>query len=224
MASTSPETSYAFTDKNLETLALTHPSCHLETGDNQRLEFLGDAVLDIVIAEILYKKFPEADEGGLDRTRASIVNGESLALIARSIGLDQRIRLGESQRQHNPKPTKAMLEDCLEALIGAIYLDGGLDAAKTFIQSAFAIRLTEAQVEADQRNPKSKLQEWTQAHHQGAVPEYALVEAEGPDHKRRYHVSVMLDGKDLGRGRGTSIKAAESAAAAAALLEISENV
>ena len=223
MASIPPEPSYTFKDKNLEDLALTHPSYNLETGDNQRLEFLGDAVLDLVIAEELYQKFPESDEGKLDRTRASIVNGDSLAKIARTIGLDQRIQIGESQRQHNPEPTKAMLEDCLEALIGAIHLDGGLDAAKAFIQRTFAAHLTGAQVETDQRNPKSKLQEWTQAQFKGAVPEYALIEAAGPDHQRRYHANVSLAGKELGRGQGTSIKAAESAAAAAALLEIAEN-
>lgn len=218
-----PYFGYQFKNTELENLALTHPSCNLETGDNQRLEFLGDAVLDLVVSASLYKKFAEADEGGLDRTRAAIVNGKALATIAEEIGLSERIQIGESQRQHRPEPTSAMLEDCLEAVIGAIYLDGGLKAAEAFITAALGQRLSEAKVEADNRNPKSKLQEWSQANREGAVPEYALIEAEGPDHQRRYHVNVSLGGEELGRGQGSSIKAAESAAAAAALIKITAN-
>lgn len=217
MAESERAYSYSFQDEALETLALTHSSCDLETGDNQRLEFLGDAVLDLVIAEYLYLKFPDANEGALDRTRAAIVNGHTLATVAREIGISPRLKLGESQIQHNPEPTKAMLEDSLEALIGAIYLDGGPKSAQDFIKSAFNEILQNAEVKEDRRNPKTKLQEWTQAQNDGQVPEYQLIDTEGPAHKRSYHVAVYLNNEELGKGVGSSKKQAETAAADAAL-------
>lgn len=211
---------YSFSDPALETLAYTHPSCDAERGDNQRLEFLGDAVLDLVIADALYHNLPNHDEGAMDRARASLVNGKTLAVVARELNLGERIQVSESQRKHHPEPSSSMLEDTLEALIGAIYLDGGLDAARSFVMQIFASRLESIEAESDQRNPKSRLQEWTQKHSQGAVPEYAMVRAEGPDHKRSYVASVALDGKEVAQGKGSSIKIAETAAAKAALKQL----
>lgn len=208
---------YTFSSPELERLAYTHPSCHEAGGDNQRLEFLGDAVLDLVIAEQLYQSLPGADEGALDRARASLVNGKSLAAVARGIGLEKRIVVSESHSRHHPEPTRAMLEDCFEALIGAIYLDGGLRAAGRFIEGAMGPRIAAAAAEPQQLSPKSRLQEWTQAEHEGAIPNYALLASGGPDHARHYRARVSLLGKQLGEGSGSSIKAAESAAAADAL-------
>lgn len=208
---------YQFSNPELERLAYTHSSCEAEHGDNQRLEFLGDAVLDLVIAEALYHTLPEEDEGALDRARASLVNGRSLTAKAKDLELGPRIVVGESHSKHHPEPSDAMLEDALEALIGAIYLDRGLEAAKDFVLHLFADRLESIEATSEQRNPKSQLQEWTQKHHEGTVPEYTLLRSDGPDHQRRYTASVALEGKMIGQGEGNSIKGAEMAAAEIAL-------
>lgn len=208
---------YSFSEPSLEELAYTHASCNAARGDNQRLEFLGDAVLDLVIAGKLYQSLPSADEGALDRARALLVNGKSLAAVARSIGLAERIAVSESQRQHHPEPSNSMLEDCFEALVGALFLDGGLEAASNFIDAAMGSQIEATTAAPLRPRPKSRLQEWCQSQHLDAMPEYELIESEGPDHQRRYRVCVRFNGDVLGEGGGSSIKAAESAAAAKAL-------
>ncbi|MFO8027864.1 MAG: ribonuclease III [Opitutales bacterium] len=214
---------YQFNDPALETLAYTHPSCNAARGDNQRLEFLGDAVLDLIVAEALYHRLPEQDEGALDWARASLVNGRSLAEKARQWGLAERILISESQRMHHPEPSNRMLEDCLEALIGAIYLDGGLDAARKCVLHMFREKLDAVRAGSATRNPKSLLQEWTQKYHGGALPNYELMQSEGPDHRKRYRVKAVLDGVELGQGLGSSIKTAEMAASEAALQGLQSN-
>ena len=208
---------YRFSDDTLLELALTHPSCDSEAGDNQRLEFLGDAVLDLVIAEALYRNSPDLDEGALDHMRASLVNGKALATHARTIELGAVLKVSEAQRQHHSEPSAAMLEDALEALIGAIHLDGGLESARTFILQLFGEAIQAAPKAGSIGNPKGRLQEWTQQHYSGAVPNYIELPDEGPDHARIYSAAVQLDGKELGRGQGSSKKSAESAAALHAL-------
>ena len=212
-----PITQHNFQDESLLKLALTHSSCDRVGGDNQRLEFLGDAVLDLIVAESLYAKFPEADEGALDRCRASIVNGKSLARAATAKGLDEYLEVGEAQRQHHPVPSKAMLEDALEALIGAIYLDGGIKAARETIMHLFGKQIEAIVLTNGSQNPKGKLQEWSQKNRKGEVPSYVELPAEGADHERTYTAAVCLSGKELGRGTGSSKKAAEAKAAQAAL-------
>ena len=212
-----PITQYNFQDESLLKQALTHSSCDRVGGDNQRLEFLGDAVLDLIIAESLYAKFPEADEGALDRCRASIVNGKSLACTATAKGLGEYLEVSEAQRQHHPEPSKAMLEDALEALIGAIYLDGGINAARETIMHLFGKQIEAIVLTTENQNPKGKLQEWSQKNRKGEVPSYAELSAEGADHERTYTAAVSLSGKELGRGTGSSKKAAEAKAAQAAL-------
>ena len=212
-----PITQHNFQDESLLKLALTHSSCDRVGGDNQRLEFLGDAVLDLIIAESLYAKFPEADEGALDRCRASIVNGKSLARAATAKGLGEYLEVGEAQRQHHPEPSKAMLEDALEALIGAIYLDGGIKAARETIMHLFGKQIEAIVLTTGSQNPKGKLQEWSQKNRKGEVPSYAELPAKGADHERTYTAAVSLSGKELGRGTGSSKKAAEAKAAQAAL-------
>jgi ribonuclease-3 len=215
---------YRFRDPALELLAFTHASCDAAHGDNQRLEFLGDAVLDLIIAEALYHRLPEQDEGVLDRARASLVNGRSLATLARELQLADHIAVSESQRKHHPKPSNAMLEDALEALIGAIYLDGGMGAARDFVLRIFKDRLESVEADSEPGNPKGRLQEWAQKHREGAVPEYTLLRSEGPDHKRRYTANVLLEGEEIGQGEGSSIKGAEMAAAEAALQSLEKDV
>lgn len=212
-----PITQHDFQDESLLKLALTHSSCKRVDGDNQRLEFLGDAVLDLIIAEALYVKFPEADEGALDRCRASIVNGKSLARAATAKDLGKYLKVSAAHRQHHPKPSNAMLEDALEALIGAVYLDGGVKAARDTILHLFDSQIEALMLDAGSQNPKGKLQEWSQKHHKGEVPTYAELSAEGADHERSYTATVSLGGKELGRGIGSSKKTAEAKAAKAAL-------
>jgi ribonuclease-3 len=212
-----PVTQHDFQDESLLKLALTHSSCERLGGDNQRLEFLGDAVLDLIIAETLYVKFPEADEGALDRCRASIVNGKSLARAATSKGLSKYLEVGDAHRKHHPEPSKAMLEDALEALIGAVYLDDGIEAARETILQLFGSQIAAIVLTTDSQNPKGTLQEWSQKHHNGEVPTYAELPAEGADHERSYTATVSLGGKELGHGKGSSKKAAEAKAAQAAL-------
>lgn len=214
---------YSFSDPALEQLAFTHPSCDAAHGDNQRLEFLGDAALDLIIADALYQRLPGQDEGVMDRARASLVNGRSLAAKAKELDLGALIQVSESQRKHHPEPSKSMREDALEALIGAIYLDGGLEAAREFVLRIFEERLESIEADSGQRNPKSRLQEWAQKHLEGIVPDYNLLGAEGPDHKRRYTVSVSLEKKKIGQGEGSSIKSAEMAAAKNALEKLENN-
>ena len=135
-------------------------------------------------------------------------------------GSDAVLQVSEAQRQHHSEPSAAMLEDAFEALIGAIYLDGGLEAARTFILQLFDEAIQAAPKTGSMGNPKGRLQEWTQQHHGGAVPTYIALPDEGPDHARIYSAAVQLDGKELGRGQGSSKKSAETAAAAHALQQI----
>lgn len=207
---------YSFKDAELLFRALTHPSLSDPAGDNQRLEFLGDAVLNLLIATSLYEQFPDADEGALDRMRAGIVNGRALATIARAIKLETVLRVSAAQARHHADPSDAMLEDALEALIGAVYLDGGLSAAQTTVSTLFA-HVLETAASLQTGNPKSRLQEWTQREYQGHTPDYRQLDPDGPDHDRHYTCSVHIQGTEIARGRGRSKKAAESAAAQAAL-------
>ncbi len=214
---------HQFNNPTLETLAYTHPSCDAARGNNQRLEFLGDTVLDLVIAEALYHRLPSEDEGALDWAKASLVNGRSLAAKARELGMAERLIMSESQRAHHPEPSKRMLEDCLEAMVGAIYLDGGLDAARTFILQIFQSELEAIQPGASTRNAKSLLQEWSQQRHAGGLPEYELIASDGPDHQKRFRARALLNGQEMGQGSGSSIKAAEIAAATAALERLKDD-
>ena len=211
-----------FSDPALLERALTHPSCRSEDGDNQRLEFLGDAVLDLVIAAALFSAHPGADEGDLDRMRAAIVNGTALSARARELGIDTVLRTSEAQAKHLPEPSDGMIEDALEALIGAVYLDAGFPAAEAFVRRHFDAAIRGAAEETGRANPKTRLQEWTQNRFDGALPEYRQLEAEGPDHRRVYSASVHFRGEEIGRGSGSSRKAAEAAAADDALKRISE--
>lgn len=210
---------HTFRDKQLPALALTHPSCNEGNTNNQRLEFLGDAVLELIVAETLYQRHPAEPEGPLDSMRASIVNGKVLADIARTIRLDALLRTGPG-RNRRPGPSDAMLEDALEAVIGAVYLDGGLDAARGVVLRLFESAIDGAAESSESDNPKGRLQEWTQRHHGGTIPDYSLLHTHGPDHNRSFTAAVSLDGRELGRGCGGSIKTAESEAAREALKHV----
>lgn len=212
---------YRFSDPTLLEKSLRHSSLNLGLDDNQRLEFLGDSVLGLIIAETLYNKFPDVEEGKLDRMRASIVSGQTLAKKAYSLNLDQFLEVSDAQRKSRSQPSQSMMEDTLEAIIGAVYIDGGLKAAQRSILLLFSDLLDQDIDVASRGTPKSQLQEWSQKHQDGAVPNYTLHSKTGPDHARKYEVKVALCGKILGSGTGSSIKAAEIAAADIALKKLS---
>jgi ribonuclease III len=211
------------------TRALTHRSYLNENKDaiedNERLEFLGDAVLDFIVAEWLYHHFPEKPEGDLTRLRAALVHTDQLASFAQEIDLGHALRLGRGEIQAGGRKRPTLLCDAFEALVGAIYLDKGIEAVNEFM-----VPLLEDVVEVVFRNhmdedTKSRLQEWAQG--QGySSPRYILVSEEGPDHAKIFTMEVRIGNTSYGQGSGTSKQAAEKAAARKALLKLGvlENV
>lgn len=180
---------YRFNDTTLFARALTHRSANGR--NNERLEFLGDAVLDFVISEALVRTREEADEGDLSRLRASLVKDSSLARIAAELGLGEYLILGSGERKTGGHRRASILADALEAIFGAVYLDAGFDAAKQMIEQVFASRLEALPDASELRDPKTRLQEWLQAR-KLALPVYELTRVSGEDHKQRFEVSCMV--------------------------------
>jgi len=172
--------------------------------------------LQAVISEALYRLHPGKDEGHLTKVRAGLVNGASLAAKAAALGLEQHLVLGRGQRTEFERGKESALEDALEALVAALYLDGGLDAARDFVSRIFAEELANPDSIPAIDNPKGELQERLQGG-TGVSPTYELLSASGPAHDRKFEVAVLQAGKELGRGTGGSKKEAESRAASAAL-------
>jgi ribonuclease-3 len=198
--------------------ALTHPSYANERRDaldNQRLEFLGDAVLGFCVSDLIYRRFPDADEGTLTRLRAQLVNAEALADWARQSGVPEALRLGRGAGASGLRQSTNVLADAVEALIAACFLEAGLDSAKTICERIVEARL-DAFTRMGARDPKSELQELLQA--EGEPPPcYDLIESGGPAHERWFRVRVRVGEHPLGEGVGRSKRAAERAAAEAAL-------
>ena len=215
--------SYKFHDANLLELALTHPSVAHEQGialkTNQRLEFLGDAVLQLVLTRELYEKFPNFGEGPLTKGRAKLVNRRTLAERARELGIGPHLILSRGEELHGGRDRNSSLADTFEALLGAIFLDGGFEAAQQFILSQFHDAFGSLDVIPILENPKGELQELLQASSSQA-PEYRVLAATGPDHDRVFECTVHHEGVELARGQGKSKKAAESEAAMAALANL----
>jgi ribonuclease-3 len=184
--------------------------------DNQRLEFLGDAVLGLCVSELLMAAFPDADEGQLSRMRSNLVNAELLAEYGRSIELSPALQLGKGALASGDHQQSNVLADAVEALVGAVYLDQGLDGARELVQRVVSEGLRNA-TELRGADPKSALQEQVQAR-RGPVPVYRLVSTEGPEQDRWFEIEVCSGEQVLGRGRGRSKKLAELAAAKNALL------
>ncbi len=220
---------YQFKRPELLVQALTHPSYaheHMveqqELAHNQRLEFLGDAVLDFLVAAWLYRRFPDLAEGPLTRLRATLVCTESLAGLARTMGLGMALRLGHGEEVNGGRERPANLCDAMEAVVGALYLDGGLESVWAalehwFEQEVQRILPGEAYVDA-----KSRYQEWAQAN-LGITPVYQIIAEEGPDHAKTFTAQVMLGDKITGLGTGRSKRAAEQAAAFQALQQLQES-
>jgi ribonuclease-3 len=202
-------------DANLVATALTHRSA---TGrHNERLEFLGDAVLSFVIAELLYRQFPELSEGDLSRYRASLVSGEALADIGEELGLGERLRLGAGELRSGGFRRRSILADAFEAVLGAIYLDGGLAALMPSLLPLFAPRIAALQTSPPAKDPKTRLQEFLQAQAL-PLPHYTVESITGEAHEQTFTVRCAVDGeRRTAEGTGPSRRRAEQQAAAALL-------
>jgi len=209
-----------FTDYRLFTRALTHRSFLNEhpdaLEDNERLEFLGDAVLNFLVAAWLYNRFPEMAEGSLTRLRASLVGNDRLAEFAQQIGLGEIMRLGRGEDESGGRKRLALLGSTFEAVIGALYLDQGISAVSRFIGPLLENAIDVILNGGMDHDPKSLLQEWAQAEGLG-TPYYQTVDTYGPEHEKIFEVEVIIQGKVSGRGRGSSKQSAAKVAALDAL-------
>ena len=214
---------HTFRQRELLERALTHSSLAQEKGererDNERLEFLGDAVLDLVISELLMERHSSAAEGWLSRARAAAVNKRALAVRARSLELQRWLRLGRSERSSGGEAKASILASALEAVIGALYLDAGLPAVRALVAREFGGELDEPAGAGG--DAKTLLQEHFQARGE-PVPTYTTTSEEGPPHARTFEVQVRAQGRVLGSGAGTSKRAAEQAAARVALEQLEQ--
>ncbi len=199
--------------------ALTHKSFASENNllyDNQRLEFLGDAVVQIALTQHLFRRYPDCHEGELTKMRSAIAKEASLAAIAKEVSLGEFLLLGKGEMESGGAQRDSTLSDAFESLVGAIYLDAGLDAAQQLLLSLVERIYPEPSALLARLNPKGALQEFTQQK-LGATPNYSTVEITGPDHSPSYTVEVFVKGKLLGKGSAAKRKAAESSAAEMAL-------
>lgn len=212
---------YTFTDFSLLEQAMMHSSYTNEknlpkSSCNERLEFLGDAVLELVSSEFLFKEYPDTPEGELTKTRASMVCEPSLALCARDIGLGNYLLLGKGEETTGGRFRDSVTSDAMEALIGAVYLDGGFTNAKEFIHRFVLTDLENKKLFYDS---KTILQEMVQAKKDGQII-YRLVKEEGPDHNKSFYVEVLISGAVMGEGSGRTKKAAEQQAAYKAIVSL----
>ena len=216
---------YRFRDRGLLEHALTHRSrVHEDASggvfDNESMEFLGDSVLGFVVADMLFREFPQHNEGQKSKLKASLVSAASLARLGESIGLGDFLILGRGEEKTGGRRKHAIIADCYEALIAAVYLDGGIEPAAAFIRRQFADLLEEARrtgaAAAFTEDWKSALQEWLQSNGRG-LPVYRLADEIGPDHRKRFIVEVVVGGEAIARADGRSKKEAAQAAAKAAL-------
>ena len=210
---------YAFRQPERLVQALTHRSFGAE--HNERLEFVGDAVLNCVIAATLFDRLPGVPEGDLSRLRAHLVNRDTLARLARGLELGTLIRFGEGERKGGGRERGSTAADALEAVFGAVFVDGGFEAARDAIHAVFADDLARLDPAILGKDPKTRLQEWLQARRM-PVPEYAVVEVAGAAHAQTFTVECRIAGLSIAtRGEGASRRAAEQGAAAAAYAIVS---
>lgn len=212
-----------FVSKDLLAQAFTHRSFLNENrgvarGHNERLEFLGDAVLELAVTEFLYAEYPNRDEGDLTSYRAALVNTVVLADTARALGFNDLLRLSRGEARDQGRARVSILADAFEAVIGAVYLDQGYEVAKEFILRTLAPKLPEIVEEGLWIDAKSRLQEKAQDV-SGVTPSYTTVSEEGPDHDKKFVIAAMFGAEEVGRGSGKSKQDAEQEAARAALRE-----
>jgi ribonuclease-3 len=210
------ELGYSFSETDLLTRALTHVSYGRgkQDGHNETLEFLGDAVLDLAVSDLLMRRFPEKTEGDLSKMRASLVNAAALAEKATQLNLGESLRMGKGEERSGGRKKKSILAGVFEALLGAVYWDGGYEPARRIVERYFAPDIQEKTL--GQQDYKTRLQEISQMlFHE--PPVYKLVAESGPDHEKRFVTEIFVGGKLLGRGEGKSKKQAEQEAARQAL-------
>jgi ribonuclease-3 len=206
---------YQFRDASLLALALTHRS--KGSRNNERLEFLGDSILGFVVADMLYSQFSSSPEGHLSRFRSSLVKKETLAELAREFSLGDYLFLGSGELKSGGFRRDSILADAMEAIIGAIYLDSGMDNARQLIEKCLGPRTAELSAENELKDPKTRLQEYLQAQHL-SLPVYAVVNTSGDEHNQRFEVTCKVQGlEEAAIGIGSSRRKAEQAAAEQAL-------
>lgn len=210
---------HRFTAAALLMEALTHPSHAYEAEgrvpSNQRLEFLGDAVLGLIASQMLFRQFPGVPEGELTRLRQGLVSAPTLARRAQQLGVGEMLRLGRGEEASGGRERTSNLSDAFEALVAAVYLDAGLDAARRLVLRELAPEVEAARRGQLHPNYKARLLEWAQRE-RSTAPAYAVIAESGPDHDRRFRVSVAIAGQVVGEGAGRSKREAEQAAARAA--------
>jgi len=216
---------YWFKDQSLLSLSLSHRSfVRTQPGgleSYERLEFLGDSVLGLAISEQLYRDNPEETEGNLTKTKAMLVNETTLAQVGREIGLNAFIQLSPEEERSGGRDRNSIIADAFEAVIGAIYLDGGIEPARDVILKFIYSRRVSITTDVAQKNYKGDLLEMVQARGEG-VPRYDVISEEGPDHEKTFHVIVTVAGEKVGEGTGLSKKEAEQRAAAMALEKVAK--
>jgi ribonuclease-3 len=214
---------YHFHSPDLLKEALTHPSLQDKgvcKDHNQRLEFLGDSILGALLASWLFESFPKEDEGKLSRKKSMLARGEHLTKIARKLELHLYILAGKSERMDSQELRDSALEDALEAIIGAIFLDGGYGEACKVVMQWESTFYQSIEAGSGNFNPKGRLQEYVQSNMPGTRISYKIIRQSGPDHKKTFHVGVTLAGESMGFGSGPSKKSAEEQAAVNALASL----
>jgi ribonuclease-3 len=211
---------YHFRDENLLSLGLTHRSFLRFNNDrspsNERLEFLGDSVLGLIIASRLFHDHPEESEGNLTKLKAMLVNENTLSSISREIGLNNYILMSPEEEKSGGRDRPSIVSDTFESVIGAVFLDGGFEAARDVVLRLIYTRKENITTDDTQRNYKGELLELAQARGDG-MPRYDVISEKGPDHEKEFHVMVTVSGKRIGEGVGSSKKEAEQKAASMAL-------
>ena len=202
---------YEFKNRSLLLEALTHRSA-AKLHNNERLEFLGDAVLDLLVGEYLFDRFPSYNEGKLSKMRSSLVNERSFAIFARDYGIGALLRLSSSEEQNHGRDKDSLLSNAFEAIIGAIYREAGLERAREIVYAILQKHYPNMQIHDLQLDYKTTLQEITQERF-GVLPIYTLLTQEGPDHKKRFTMQILINDKIYGTASGTSKKLAQQACA-----------
>ncbi len=209
---------YEFKDKKLIIEALTHKS-YKQPYDNERLEFLGDAVLDLIVGEYLFKKFKNSDEGKLSKIRASLVNEIGFDMLARSLNLGRYIFMSNAEQNNGGREKSSLLSNAFEAIMGAIYLEAGLSRVESIAIDLIEKNHEEISLDSLFRDFKTTLQELTQARF-GITPDYKVVASRGPDHKKEFEVAVLIEDKEYARASGKSKKIAQQESAKIAIEQL----
>lgn len=211
---------YKFKSSKLVIQSLSHRSIRKEY-NNERLEFLGDAVLSLVVGNFLYHKFPDLAEGKLSKMRASLVNEDSLVKLSENINLNKFVLISESEERNQGRYKKSIISDCFEAIIGAIYIESSMEFLEDFIINLINKTYVNLDLTTISQDFKTTLQEITQAS-LAVIPEYNLILEEGPEHKKTFTISISIDGKEYGQGEGENKKKAEQNAAKNAIKRINQ--